>query len=114
MEKNNLPTAEELAYKVFFDGITDRKPNEELKFREMYAKTFSKPIPSKDYGWKNGRVMEPHDTVKAMIEFAKLHVEEALKAASENVKHETYEFDGKQPAIDKKTILNAYPLTNIK
>lgn len=46
-----------------------------------------------------------------MIEFAKYHVEQALKAASENViidgnKHE-YE-------LDKESILNAYPLDLIK
>jgi hypothetical protein len=45
---------------------------------------------------------------------AKNNVQAALKAASENVKHETYKFDGKQPAIDKESILNAYPLDNIK
>jgi hypothetical protein len=37
------------------------------------------------------------------IEFAKLHVEQALEAASENV-----------GLSYKNSILNAYPLTNIK
>ena len=49
-----------------------------------------------------------------MIEFAKLHVETALKAASENVdtlKGEVYASKG---CINKESILNAYPLNNIK
>jgi hypothetical protein len=58
------------------------------------------------------------DITQAMIEFAKLHVETALKAASE--KAETlYEphWSGEQEGstyIDKDSILNAYPLTYIK
>jgi hypothetical protein len=58
-----------------------------------------------------------------MIEFAKLHVEAALKAASKNAKIKsrkiTYsvssgvEYDY-ITSIDKQTILTAYPETNIK
>jgi hypothetical protein len=48
-----------------------------------------------------------------MIQFAKLHVEAALKAASENADtihiRNTNDYE-----IDKESILNAYPLTNIK
>jgi hypothetical protein len=63
-----------------------------------------------------------HGNIKtAMIEFAKLHVEAALKAASE----ETKMLDDKecwrncscqQPCkiIDKNSILNSYPESNIK
>ena len=49
-----------------------------------------------------------------MIEFAKLHCEAALKAASENadtLKGEVYASKG---CINKESILNAYPLNNIK
>ncbi len=50
-------------------------------------------------------------------EFAKLHVEEALKAASEKAKIEYIEPDGCATwwfyQIDKDSILNSYPLTNI-
>ena len=65
---------------------------------------------------------EPDDDTifKAMVEFAKLHVEAALKAASEKVQlsdllHEFIEdsWEG-GPFIDNDTILNAYPLDNIK
>ena len=47
---------------------------------------------------------------KAMIEFAKLHVKEALKQASEKV----YVSDTVFCEIDRDSILNAYPLENIK
>ena len=47
---------------------------------------------------------------KAMIEFAKLHVKEALKQASEQV----YVSDTVFCEIDRDSILNAYSLKNIK
>lgn len=58
------------------------------------------------------------DVQKAMIEFAKLHVEAALKVASEKAKVKITQgdfgvFDTK-PSIKKKSILNAYPIENIK
>ena len=50
-----------------------------------------------------------------MIEFAKLHVEAALKEASEKA---DVIFEGAGHSadayVDKKSILNSYPLTNIK
>jgi hypothetical protein len=63
------------------------------------------------------------DCVVMMIEFAKLHVEAALKEASEKVRQieDPYAYTGntgsEYPAdyiVDKDSILNAYPLTNIK
>ena len=49
-------------------------------------------------------------TAQMMIEFAKMHVEEALKQASEQV----YVSDTVFCEIDRDSILNAYPLENIK
>lgn len=55
-----------------------------------------------------------------MIEFTKLHVEEALKQASENfkmkIKEDVYDLDMNDDwmEVDKNSILNAYPLKNIK
>jgi hypothetical protein len=56
-----------------------------------------------------------------MIEFAKLHVEAALKAAGENAKiterKKVIDNTGgyiRIPTIYKKHILNSYPLENIK
>jgi hypothetical protein len=63
------------------------------------------------------------DCVVMMIEFAKMHVQEALKEASEKVRQieDPYAYTGntgsEYPAdyiVDKDSILNAYPLTNIK
>ena len=46
-----------------------------------------------------------------MIEFAKLHVTEALRKASE---YAEITDNGRFPFIDKNSILEAYPLENIK
>lgn len=54
-----------------------------------------------------------YDALEAMIEFAKLHVGAALKEASEKstcMDGDPYYSD----MIDKESILNAYPLENIK
>jgi hypothetical protein len=54
-----------------------------------------------------------------MIEFAKMHVQEALKEAVEKAKIK-YEYSGNTGSeycdeyVDHNSILNAYPLTNIK
>lgn len=60
------------------------------------------------------------DILDVMIGFAKLYVEAALKEASENAKV-AYEVDvplngdeRKSFYVDPKSILNSYPLTNIK
>jgi hypothetical protein len=56
---------------------------------------------------------------EAMIEFAKLHVQEALKAADEKAKTTVvdYEFELEPPTpiwgVDSDSILNAYPLDKI-
>jgi hypothetical protein len=53
------------------------------------------------------------------IEFAKLHVQAALEEASQKAKI-TYEYWGNtgseycDESVDKDSILNSYPLTNIK
>ena len=52
------------------------------------------------------------DIKKAMIEFAKLHVEAALKEANRKVIVTYYYDEGIR--VNKDSILNAYPLTNIK
>ena len=71
-----------------------------------------------------------HDALEAMIEFAKLHVAEALKVASEKGKVSVYCGEGGlqvktyttdpnnkdeyEIVVDEYSILNAYPLENIK
>jgi len=68
------------------------------------------------------------DTVVIMRDYAKLHVEAALKAASENAYVEYIDLDTNEifdytdvitddnvgADVNKKSILNAYPLENIK
>ena len=58
-------------------------------------------------------------STEMMIEFAKLHVEAALKAASEKAETEgnhTYLFRREYVPVKvcKSSILNSYPLENIK
>lgn len=69
-----------------------------------------------------------HSTEDCMIEFAKFHVEAALKAASENGKvildkdwvrkeetiHPNQLVDSITIKVYSESILNAYPLENIK
>lgn len=48
---------------------------------------------------------------KILIEFAKYHVEQALQKAYENADLEYY---GDEVCYNKDSIVNAYPLENIK
>lgn len=50
------------------------------------------------------------------IEFAKLHVKQALEAANKKGKIYNYdgEIDDKNHYINEESILNSYPLSNIK
>ena len=63
---------------------------------------------------ENGRYSR-NEVEKAMIEFSKMHVEAALKEASEkgearyDVTFEAYQSD-----VDKDSILNSYSLENIQ
>ena len=56
------------------------------------------------------------DAVVMMIDFAKLHVEAALKEASEKaiVNTEPDYRGGEWSIVDTDSILNSYPLENIK
>ena len=71
--------------------------------------------------------LDPHDclrvskcyemTLDAMKEFAKMHVEAALKEASEGLDSEhCFAYSSERNFYDKQSdsILKAYPLTNIK
>jgi hypothetical protein len=82
MEK--IPTADEFLNKEYYHIVLDSKDT-----------------------WVN-----VGDIQRAMVEFAKLHVEAALKEASEDVELETYGNFGN--SVNKDSILNSYPLTNIK
>jgi hypothetical protein len=88
--ENNLPTAEEFAW----DKIDFQTTLAEMNYQEVYY---------------------------LMQEFAKLHVEASLKEASNKalLKDEGRYVLGDEDwhedlVVDKKSILNAYPLTNVK
>ncbi len=82
----------------------------------------------KEYELGNTGKIDIEDTKEAIIEFAKLHVEAALKAASENAYVEYIDLDTNEifdytdvitddnvgAYVNKNSILNSYPLTNIK
>lgn len=55
-----------------------------------------------------------YDIENAMIEFAKLHVEAALEAAAFNAETRYIPYTDNDYEVDKRSIRNAYPLTNIK
>jgi hypothetical protein len=55
-----------------------------------------------------GEMFNDNDVEAMMIEFAKIHVEAALKEGSENAEA-NYNAE-----VNKSSILNAYPLENIK
>ena len=96
------------------------------KFRKIYLshpESFKDKISEKIYlelhvtGRVNGT---EQNYPEMMIEFAKLYVKTALKNASENFKmkikddvHELHMNDDWME-VDKNSILNAYPLENIK
>ena len=51
---------------------------------------------------------------KMLIDFAKSHVQQALKAASIHAKLKRIDFTVNDYMVDKESILNSYPLKNIK
>ncbi len=75
-------------------------------------------LTAKEFLWNNILTqgdIEPYGHIpkikiyEAMLEFAKLHVQEALKQASEKVQITDFGY-----AINKDSILNAYNLDDIK
>ena len=73
-------------------------------------------IPTAEEFLKENNVVGMTDLLTPiMIEFAKLHVQQALKSASENADYMT---DGQEQIIDvwidKYSILKSYPLEKIK
>ena len=81
-----------------------------------------KKIPTAEefLGQDESGVYSEQDITKAMIGFAKMHVEQALKEASENVLlSRSDSMIGGCPecfvdGVDSDSILNSYPLDNIK
>lgn len=53
-------------------------------------------------------------STEMMVEFAKIHVKEALKQASENAEQKWVKYTDNDYEIDKESILKSYPLKNIR
>ena len=89
---------------------------------------FKTPLTEEEKHYYIDRIITHDDYIKGMIEFAKMHVQEALKQASEKVfveyidlnTDEIFDYtdvitdDDVEVNINKDSILNAYPLENIK
>lgn len=101
-----IPTAEELLYKTLLEGIVDRrgKDGDGLK-PEIYAYNLSSKIRH-----RITKELQNHNTVIAMIEFAKLHVKAALEAVAKNGK-ETWDWTTEEC---NSIIEDAYPENLIK
>lgn len=71
---------------------------------------------AKEFIFKNKDRFQGLSVDEWLIEFAKLHVEEALKAAVKDAYIEDFGSmqEGTTCIIDEDSILNAYPLNNIK
>lgn len=80
---------------------------------ECLKKNFCYPDQAKNIIPRDGIPFSNFERIeKSMIEFAQHHVEEALKAASENARVKYPLRDDND--VFKPSILNAYPLSNIK
>ena len=100
------------------------KKAEEFLVRDELFKT---PLTEEEKHYYIDRIITYDDYIKAMIEFAKMHVQEALKQASEKAfveyidlnTDEIFDYtdvitdDDVEVNINKDSILNAYPLENI-
>ena len=86
----NIPTAEEYYSKIMFPTLFKYKPDE--------IKLWFETNP------------DAQQSVNIMIEFAKLHVESALREAAET----NYPSTKANFELVNSRILNAYPLDNIK
>ena len=62
--------------------------------------------------YEHESVVERGGAERAMIEFAKIHVKAALKETSEKAEVNVTNYNDYE--VDKNSILNAYPLENIK
>lgn len=84
------------------------------------AEEFLKQVsPNDEFGLRINLGNSKKHIHEIMCRFAKLHVESALQSASKNAKRKKV-YNGHpqrlivKRVIDKESILNAYPLTNIK
>ena len=71
-----------------------------------------KQLPTAEEFMYQNDILNPHKKItQTMIEFAKLHVQQALESAAEKL---PYDDRLNQDIMVKQSILNAYPLEQIK
>lgn len=76
-------------------------------------------LPSLEEVWIKNTGNKPNsEEYSAMVEFAKIHVKEALRVAAYSAEivycGNPYDVDDDSKCVDEKSILNAYPENNIK
>jgi len=86
---------------------------------EKFAYNFKDKVFYKDNPDSLGTAIDISDVIGLLKDFATLHVEAALKSAVENAKITFIENEhdlmyGGYKIIDKNSIINSYPLENIK
>lgn len=101
VEISNLPTAKE-----FLDINYEYVKNHFLNFDKTGTETYQE--------YSNRKPLKALNEV--LVEFAKLHVQAALQAAFHKIKSDALETCGSDipDCWDDLSILNAYPLENIK
>lgn len=90
------------------ESVEERIPTTE-QFFEKYSSSYQFEEGDPEY------LIDKLDFKEVMIEFAKLHVEAALKEAVYKAETITIDVHGQDTCnIDEDSILNSYPLDNIK
>ncbi len=99
--------------KKFTDKVNESKVENRLPTAEELFKKYSNL-----YQFEEGSpeyLIDKEDFETTVIEFTKLHVGAALKAAVKNVVINDYDMHGQHcPHIEEESILNAYPESLIK
>jgi hypothetical protein len=97
------------------ESVEDKIPSAE-DWLSNHKELSSYDVAYHDEGGYQG--VDENKLYKIMIEFAKLHVEAALKAASVSAEIENcgnpYDPSDDSKCVSETSILNAYPLDNIK
>jgi hypothetical protein len=125
MKKENPKTFKELFANTGIEPTTDESGNMHYNFKATMKETIEEKLMSiptavefvlNHYDGYLAGDYTPNEVYHIMIGFAKMHVEAALKAASENAiaKNNFSDYGTGDTWVDEKSILNAYPLNNIK
>ena len=88
------------------------------KFTDKINESVDGKVPTAEEFLQNSDKTTFNAIENTMVEFAKLHVEAALKSASCSAEIEScgnpYDPSDDSKCVSEKSILNAYPLDNIK